>query len=245
MRLIFAILALLAAGLAGQSPALAQASVTVPALRYTARTLPNGARVFAIRDPSSSTASINVWYNVGQRDDPRGRGGFAHLFEHLMFRTTRNLPQGVSPFITSVGGSTNASTHFDYTNYYITAPANQLEALVWLEGERLRNLVIDEPSFRAERDVVKEELRQRIFAQPYGRILYTLLPAFTYTTHPYARPIGGTIADLDQATLADVRAFHEAYYRPDNAIFFISGNFDQARLDAWVDRYLGSIALPS
>ena len=113
MRLIFAILALLAAGLAGQSPALAQASVTVPALRYTARTLPNGARVFAIRDPSSSTASINVWYNVGQRDDPRGRGGFAHLFEHLMFRTTRNLPQGVSPFITSVGGSTNASTHFD------------------------------------------------------------------------------------------------------------------------------------
>ena len=245
MRLLIAVLALLATGLLGQGPALAQATVTVPTLRYTARTLPNGAQVFAIRDPSSSTASVNVWYNVGQRDDPRGRGGFAHLFEHLMFRTTRNLPQGVSAFITSIGGSTNASTHFDYTNYYVTAPANQLESLVWLEGERLRNLVIDEPSFRAERDVVKEELRQRIFAQPYGRILYTLLPAFTYTTHPYARPIGGTIADLDQAALADVRAFHEAYYRPDNAIFVISGNFDPARLDAWVDRYLGSIARPT
>ena len=221
------------------------AAIDVPPLDYRARTLANGARIYTIRDPSASVASINAWYEVGQRDDPVGRGGFAHLFEHLMFKTTRNLPQGVSAFITEIGGSTNASTLFDYTGYYITAPANQLEALIWLEGERLRNLVVDEASFNSERDVVKEELRQRIFAQPYGRILYTLIPAFTFSQHPYARPIGGTIADLDQATLADVRAFHEAYYRPDNAVFVISGNFDPAAVDSWVDRHIGSVARPS
>jgi len=220
-------------------------AISVPPIANVARTLANGARVYAIRDASASSVSVNVWYNVGQRDDPRGRGGFAHLFEHLMFKTTRNLPDGVAAFVTSLGAQTNASTLFDHTSYYITAPADRLEALLWLEGERLRNLVIDEASFRSERDVVKEELRQRVFAQPYGRILYTLLPAFTFSAHPYARPIGGTIADLDQAVLADVRAFHETYYRPDNAVFVVSGNFDPARLDAWVDLYLGSIPRPA
>src|SRR3546814_14014414 len=117
--------------------------------------------------------------------------------------------------------------------------------MLWIEGERLRNLVIDEASFHSERDVVKEELRQRILAQPYGRILYTLIPAFTFDDHPYARPIGGTISDLDQAELTDVRAFHEAYYRPDNAIFVVSGNFDPARLDAWADRSIGVIPRPT
>ena len=219
-------------------------AITVPPLEHRERVLENGARIFTIRDPASPTVSVNVWYDVGQRDDPRGRGGFAHLFEHLMFKTTRNLPQGVTPFVTELGGTTNASTLFDFTTYYVSAPANQLEALIWMEGERLRNLVIDEAGFRSERDVVKEELNQRIYAQPYGRILYTLIPAFTFTNHPYARPIGGTAADLDRATLEDVRAFHEAYYRPDNAIFVISGNFDPVRADAWVDRHIGSIARP-
>lgn len=242
------VLTLLALGLTTPASAAAEdvaPAVSVPSIGYTGRTLANGARVYAIRDTASPTASVNVWYNVGQRDDPRGRGGFAHLFEHLMFKTTRNLAQGVTPFVTSLGGETNATTLFDTTVYYMTAPSNQLEALLWVEGERLRNLIIDDAAFRAERDVVKEELRQRIFAQPYGRILYTLLPGFGFGNHPYARPIGGTIADLDQATLADVQAFHEAYYRPDNAIFVISGNFDPATLDAWVDRYLGSIPRPA
>ncbi|WP_114953082.1 M16 family metallopeptidase [Sphingosinicella terrae] len=219
--------------------------LSVPSLDYTHRTLANGARIYLIRDPSASTATVGIWYDVGQNDDPRGRSGFAHLFEHLMFKTTRNLPQGVSAFVTSIGGSTNASTLWDFTQYYATAPASQLEALIWMEGERLRNLVVDEAAFRSERDVVKEELRQRILAQPYGRILYTLIPAFNFGTHPYLRPIGGTMADLDAATLDDVRAFHEAYYRPDNAVFVISGNFDAAQVDAWVDQYLGSIARPS
>ena len=219
-------------------PALLQ----VPRLDYTKRVLANGTKLYAIRDTSAATVSINIWYDVGQRDDPPGRSGFAHLFEHLMFKTTRNLPGGVTEAVTEIGGSTNASTLFDYTDYYMTVPANQLEAMLWIEGERLRNLVVDEKRLDSERNVVKEELQQRILSQPYGRILYMLLPAFTFDGHPYARPIGGTAADLDQAALADVRAFHQAYYQPHNAVFVVSGNFDTDKLDAFADRYIGSIA---
>jgi zinc protease len=249
MRRLLTVLLLAASPLpytsaAAQTEAAAPALLEVPRLDFTKRVLANGATLYAIRDTGTATASVNIWYDVGQRDDPPGRGGFAHLFEHLMFKTTRNLPGGVLETVNAMGGNTNASTLFDYTDYYITVPANELEGMLWLEGERLRNLVVDEKSFRSERDVVKEELRQRILSQPYGRILYMLLPAFTFDGHPYARPIGGSIADLDHAELADVRAFHEAYYRPDNAVFVVSGNFDPAKLDAWADRYIGSIAKP-
>ncbi|QCB55625.1 insulinase family protein [Sphingopyxis sp. PAMC25046] len=250
MRRFLTVLLLAASPLSFASVAAAESETTaprlleVPRLDFTKRVLANGATLYAIRDTGTATVSINIWYDVGQRDDPPGRGGFAHLFEHLMFKTTRNLPGGVLEAVNAMGGNSNASTLFDYTDYYITAPANQLEGMLWLEGERMRNLVIDEKSFHSERDVVKEELRQRILSKPYGRILYMLLPAFTFDGHPYARPIGGTIADLDQAKLADVQAFHEAYYRPDNAVFVVSGNFDPAKLDVWADRYLGSIPRP-
>jgi zinc protease len=217
----------------------------VPPIAYTVRTLANGATLYALRDPSAATVSVNIWYDVGQRDDPRGRGGFAHLFEHLMFKQTRNLPQGVMPYLVGIGGTGNASTLLDYTIYTETAPASRLESVLWMEGERLRNLVIDDANFRSERNVVEEELRQRILAQPYGRILYTLLPGFVFSTHPYARPIGGTAADLDKASLDDVRAFHEAYYRPDNGIYVVSGNFDPKQLDAWADKYIGAIPRPA
>jgi len=229
---------------AADSDAATPILLEVPRLEFTKRVLANGATLYAIRDTGTPTVSVNSWYNVGQRDDPPGRGGFAHLFEHLMFKKTRHLPGGVLEAVAAMGGTTNASTLFDYTDYYVTAPANELEGMLWLEGERLRNLVVDEKSFRSERDVVKEELRQRVLSQPYGRILYTLIPAFAFDGHPYARPIGGTIADLDQASLADVQAFHETYYRPDNAVLVVSGNFDPGRLDAWADRYIGSVPRP-
>jgi zinc protease len=250
MRRLFTVLLLAASPLpfasvaAAESEAAAPSLLDVPRLDFTKRVLANGATLYAIRDTGTATVSVNIWYDVGQRDDPPARGGFAHLFEHLMFKTTRNLPGGVLEAVNAMGGNANASTLFDYTDYYITVPANQLEGMLWLEGERLRNLVIDEKSFHSERDVVKEELRQRVLSQPYGRILYTLLPAFAFDGHPYARPIGGTIADLDQARLADVQAFHEAYYRPDNAVFVVSGNFDPGQLDAWADRYIGSVPRP-
>jgi len=248
LRIAAAILFVAAPGtaLAGRAGATPPApAISVPPIGFTERTLPNGLRLIASRDPKAASAAVYVFYDVGQRDDPVQRGGFAHLFEHLMFKTTRNLPQGAQSYMTSIGARANASTLWDFTIYNMSGPADQLERMLWLEGERMRNLVIDEPAYVSERNVVKEELRQRIFAQPYGRILYTLIPGFAFSTHPYARPIGGTAADLDRAGLAEVRAFHEAYYRPDNAVVVVVGNFDPATLDRWADRHLGSIPRPS
>ncbi|WP_034158953.1 M16 family metallopeptidase [Sphingomonas sp. ERG5] len=225
--------------------AVAAAPIVVPPLVYTKRVLKNGMTLYAMRDPKAASVSLYMWYKVGQRDDPKERAGFAHLFEHLMFKPTRNLPQGAFTYMSTIVESANATTLFDDTLYTTTAPANRLETLLWLEGERLKNLVVDQANFASERDVVKEELRQRIFAAPYGRILFKLIPGFVFSTHPYARPIGGTAEDLDKATLADVRAFHEAFYRPDNAVMVIAGNFDPRQLEAWADRYIGSIPKPA
>ncbi|WP_343520519.1 pitrilysin family protein [Sphingomonas sp.] len=238
----------LAAGTATaqQAPAPVTAKpIAVPPLAAVKRTLANGMTVYAHRDPKAASVSVYVWYRTGQRDDPKGRGGFAHLFEHLMFKPTRNLPQGVSAFQSSFAESANATTLFDTTLYTTTAAANRLESLLWMEGERLRNLIVDEKQYASEREVVKEELRQRIFAQPYGRILHHLIPGFVFTTHPYGRPIGGTAEELDRATFAEVSAFHEAFYRPDNMVVVVAGNFDSGQLDAWTDRYLGAIPKPA
>lgn len=224
----------------------APAAISVPPLAYKLRTLANGLKLYSMRDPGSATVSVDVYYDVGARDDPRGRSGFAHLFEHMMFRDTRDLSaQQSEGLITDAGGTRNGSTLFDFTVYTNSVPANQLERLLWLEGERLSGLVIDKDGFEAERHIVEEELRQRILAQPYGRILYVLMPRTVYRDHPYGLEIGGSIADLDAATAEDARAFHETFYRPDNASVIVSGGFDQAQLDRWADRYLGSIARPS
>ena len=144
-----------------------------------------------------------------------------------------------------VGGFNNASTADDFTNYYEVVPANHLERLLWVEAERMSNLVVDEASFKSERDVVKEELRQRILAAPYGRLLGLYLPQASYQVHPYKRPGIGSIEELDAATVDDVRAFHRTYYRPDNATLIVVGNFDEASVNAWVDRYFGPLKRPS
>src|SRR6185295_86837 len=158
------------------------------------------------------------WYGVGSKDDPEGRSGFAHLFEHLMFKATRNLPAESFDRITEdVGGFNNASTWDDLTNYYEVVPSNHLERLLWAEAERMGSLVVDEADFRSERDVVKEELRQRVLADPYGRFFQLMIPQNSYAVHPYRRPGIGSIEELDAASLDDVLNFHATYYRPDNA----------------------------
>src|SRR4051812_13591717 len=218
------------------APALAQTApaAAVAPLNYTTRTLPNGLRIYAIRNTNTSNVSVQVWYDVGSKDDPRGRSGFAHLFEHMMFKATRNLPaESFDRLTEDVGGFNNASTNDDYTNYYEVVPANHLQRLLFAEAERMSSLVIDPASFASERDVVKEELRSRVLAQPYGRLFYLYLPMITYDVHPYARPGIGSIEDLDAATIDDVRAFHAIYYRPDNAVMVVAGNFDPAQLDHW------------
>jgi zinc protease len=234
------------AGSAAPAGRAAATATAIAPLGYTSRTLANGLRVYAIRDTSSPNVSVQVWYDVGSKDDPRGRSGFAHMFEHLMFKSTRNMvPEQFDRLTEDVGGFNNASTADDYTNYYEVVPANHLQRLLWAEAERMGSLVVEPNFFASERDVVKEELRSRVLAQPYGKLFYLYVPQVAYERHPYARPGIGSIEDLDAATIDDVRAFHATYYRPDNAILVVSGNFEQAQLDRWVDQYFTPIARPS
>jgi zinc protease len=229
---------------AAPAPAPAK-EIAVAPLAYTERTLPNGLKVYAIRDTSTANVSVQVWYDVGSKDDPAGRSGFAHMFEHLMFKGTRNLVDEQMDRLTEdVGGYNNASTNSDYTNYFEVVPANHLERLLFAEADRMASLVVDQKVFASERDVVKEELRSRVLASPYGKLFYIYFPNISYSVHPYARPGIGSIEDLDAATIDDIRAFHATYYRPDNAVLVVAGNFDPRQLDQWVDKYFAKIATP-
>ena len=217
----------------------------MPQLIYKDRTLPNGLRVLSAVDHSSPTVAIQVWYHVGSKDDPQSRSGFAHLFEHIMFKSTKNMKSEMMDRLTEdVGGFNNAFTADDVTVYFEVVPSNYLETLIWAEGDRLSGLNVDDPNFKSERDVVKEEYRQRILAPPYGMFAY-LLQQKSFSAHPYKRPGIGSTEDLDAATLKDVQDFHSTYYRPDNATFVIVGDFEQQQLDAWVDKYLMPIVKPN
>ena len=224
-----------------------RAASNVPPIGYVTRTLANGLRAYSIRDTSTANVSVQMWYDVGSKDDPAGRSGFAHLFEHILSRVTRNIPHGELSRIVEeqAGGTRNASTGPDTTNYYETVPANQLQAMLWAHAERMGRSVLDQSVFEAERNIVKEEMRQRVLSQPYGRLQRYHLFDNSFTAHPYRRSGIGTMADLDAATLEEARAFHANFYRPDNAILIVSGNFDQAQLDRWVDQHLGALPRPS
>ncbi|WP_343526355.1 pitrilysin family protein [Sphingomonas sp.] len=227
-------------------PAPGARTESVKPIDFTTRTLPNGLRVYAIRDTTTPNVSVQVWYDVGSKDDPKGRSGFAHMFEHLMFKATRNLvPEQMDRLTEDVGGYNNASTADDYTNYFEVVPANHLQRLLFAEADRMASLVVEPKSFASERDVVKEELRQRTLAQPYGKLFSIYYPKLAYTTHPYARPGIGSLEELESAGIDDVRAFHATYYRPDNAVLVVSGNFDPAQLDRWVDQYFAGIRRPT
>ena len=226
--------------------AAAPQALKVEPLKFTERTLANGLRVYSMPDPNTANVSVQVWYDVGSKDDPVGRSGFAHLFEHIMFKATKNMPAETLDRLTEdVGGFNNASTYDDFTNYFEVVPANHLERVLWAEADRMGSLVVDEAIFKSERDVVKEEYRQRILASPYGKLFGLYLAQANFSVHPYGRPGIGSIENLDAATVDDVRAFHAQYYRPDNAVLVVAGNFDQAQLDKWVDQYFGPIAKPA
>ncbi|HLL75080.1 MAG TPA: pitrilysin family protein [Pyrinomonadaceae bacterium] len=232
--------ALAAAGAAGSAQ-----EVRMPRLDFRDRTLANGLRVLTASDRTSPTVSIQVWYKVGSKDDPEGRSGFAHLFEHLMFKATKNMKAEMMDRLTEdVGGVNNASTGDDVTIYWEVVPSNYTETLLWAEAERMGSLVVDDPSFKSERDVVKEEYRERVLSSPYGRLFYLLLSSKSFVAHPYRRPGIGSIEDLNAATLEDVRKFHSDFYRPDNATLIVVGDFDEKQLDAWVDKYFGAVPKP-
>src|SRR5688572_26425482 len=226
-------------------PFVAIAQTRMPQMKFSDRTLANGMRVLSVADSSSPTVAIHVWYHVGSKDDPEKRSGFAHLFEHIMFKSTKNMKSEMMDRLTEdVGGFNNAFTADDVTVYFEVVPSNYLETLLWAEADRLSALNVDDPNFKSERDVVKEEYRQGVLAPPYGRFEY-LLQQRSFTAHPYKRPGIGSIEDLDAASLKDVQEFHTTYYRPDNATLVVVGDFDQKQFDAWVDKYFGPIAKPN
>lgn len=235
---------LLPTALAAQTPA-ATSTLAVPPIQYHERTLSNGLQVLSVEDHSSPTVTVQMWYHVGSKDDPQGRSGFAHLFEHIMFKSTKNMkPEQMDRMTEDVGGYNNASTGDDITNYYEMVPSNHLQRLLWAEAERLSNLNVDDANFKSERAVVQEEYRQSVLANPYGRLYNALDPA-SYKVHPYKRPTIGNIEELQAATLADVVAFHNMFYRPDNVTLIVAGDFDQKQLDGWINDYFSGIAKPS
>ncbi|CAN5208683.1 hypothetical protein BH11PSE10_BH11PSE10_16410 [soil metagenome] len=226
-------------------PASAQPAgpLRIPPLALTRRVLPNGLELLALPQ-AGATVSVQVWYRVGGKDDPPGRSGFAHLFEHMMFKRTRHMDNEQFDRMTEdVGGGNNAFTADDVTAYHCVVPAQHLEPILWAEAERMSNLTVDQVNFDSEREVVKEEYRQRVLAEPYGA-LFNAVPTYGYQRHPYRRPVIGSIAELDAATLDDVRDFHRNFYRPDNAVLIVAGAFEAEQLDKWVDYYFGSVRAP-
>ncbi|HEX3469023.1 MAG TPA: pitrilysin family protein [Candidatus Elarobacter sp.] len=221
------------------------AAIDVAPIRFVDRTLANGLRAILVRDPRVPSVAINVAYRVGGKDDPPGRSGFAHLFEHLMFKgTARSGPETIDRLTEDVGGFNNAFTTEDITNYYEVIPSNHLERLLWAEADRLAALVVNEDNFTTEREVVIGEYDQRVLAEPYG-MLDELVNREAYAVHPYRRGVIGSPAELNAASLDDVVAFHATYYRPDNAILVVAGDLDPDSTMEWVERYFGSIAAPS
>ena len=219
--------------------------MAVAPIAFLERRLPNGLRVLLVEDHRVPSVAINVGYRVGGKDDPPGRSGFAHLFEHLMFKGTKNTrPETIDRLTEDIGGVNNAFTADDITNYYEVVPSNYLETLLWAEADRLGSLAVTEEHFHTERDVVIGEYDQRILAEPYG-MLDELVNREAYAVHPYRRGVIGDPENLRAATIDDVVAFHRTYYRPDNAVLVVVGDFDPDQANAWIDRYFGRIPQPA
>jgi zinc protease len=221
------------------------ANAAVVPIHYRHRTLANGLEVYSIEDHTTPTVAIEVVYRVGSKDDPPHRSGFAHLFEHMMFKSTAHMKAEMMDRLTGdVGGENNAQAGEDTTIYWEEIPSNYLRPMLWAERERMTSLNVDEANFKTEREVVKEEFRTYVLGPPYGPFYYAI-DKDSYVKHPYKRPGIGSMEDLDAATLADVRAFYRAFYRPDNAVLIVAGDLDPKQFDAWIDRYFGSIPKPS
>ncbi|HEX9365985.1 MAG TPA: pitrilysin family protein [Vicinamibacterales bacterium] len=217
------------------------AAVRPPRLEYTMTTLPNGMGVVFLEDHSTPIVHLEVWYHVGSKNERPGRTGFAHFFEHMMFKGSKNVePEGHPSYISSVGGQSNAYTNEDATVFWETVPSQYLPLVLWLEADRMASLKIEEKAFKNEREVVKEERRMRIENQPYGR-LQEIIADQTFTVHPYKHPVIGSMKDLDAASVDDVREFFQTYYAPNNATAVLVGDFDPKEALGFVTQYLGRV----
>jgi zinc protease len=212
-----------------------------PPLKFTSHTLPNGLKVVLAEDRSRPVVNLQVWYHVGSKDEKAGKTGFAHLFEHMMFRGSKNVkPEEHMRIVREAGGVLNAYTSFDMTVYWETFPSNYLERMLWLEADRMRSLDVSEENFKKEREVVKEERRERIENPPYGRLAEDVF-SVSYTNYPYKHHPIGSMEDLDRATIQDVRDFHATYYVPNNATVVVVGDFDTKQALSFIEKHFGPI----
>ena len=205
-------------------------------------TLKNGLRVVIAPDATAPVVTVGVYYKIGFRLEPQGRSGFAHLFEHMMFQGSDNAPKMQHiKLINSSGGVLNGSTMYDVTNYYEAVPSNALERVLWLEGDRMRALKVDEENLRNQRDVVKEEVRVNVLNQPYGGFPWLDMPPVAFRNWANAHNFYGDFADLDAASLVDVQKFFRTYYVPNNAVLLILGDVKPQDGFALAERHFGAI----
>jgi len=215
--------------------------VRPPKLNFTTHALSNGLKVILLEEHSVPVVDLQIWYHVGGKDEQPGHTGFAHLFEHLMFKGSAHVgPDEHSRIIEAAGGYDNAETGDDVTQFFETFPSNYLERVLWLEADRMGSLNVDDANFKSERQVVEEERRVRVDNQPYGSIEEDLRAA-AFTVHGYHHTPIGSIADLDKATLQDVRDFFNTYYKPNNATLVIVGDFNSDQALAWTHKYFDGI----
>ncbi len=209
-------------------------------LHFDRFTLENGLRVLVHQDKNTPMVAVNILYRVGSRDENPDKTGFAHLFEHLMFGGSVNIPNYDSP-LQYAGGDNNAFTNNDFTNYYLTIPKNNLETAFWLESDRMLSLAFSEKSLDVQRQVVIEEFKQNYLNQPYGDV-YLLLKPLAYTVHPYQwNTIGKDIRHIEIAEMPDVKSFYNKYYNPNNAILCVAGNVELDEIKALAEKWFGPI----
>jgi len=217
------------------------AAVRPPKLQYQISTLPNGLTLVTSEDHSTPIVHLNLTYHVGSKNEKPGKTGFAHLFEHLMFKGSKNvLPEAHTSYVASVGGQSNAYTTEDETVFWETVPSQYLPMILWLEADRMATLRVDKDTFTNEREVVKEERRMRVDNQPYGA-LNQIIYDQAFSSHPYKHPTIGSMADLEAASIDDVRAFYQTYYVPANATLTLVGDFDTTQAVSLVTQYLGRV----
>ncbi len=217
------------------------AAVRLPRLEIETRTLANGLRVVLLQEHASPVVTLEVWYHVGSKDEKEGRRGFAHLFEHLMFSATRNLRRGrFASDIVRSGGISNAYTTEDATVLWETFPRHYLRRVLWLEADRMQNLEISAEDLRREIQVVKEERRFRFDNSPYGTVLESLYQ-HAFTVHPYRQMPIGSMQDLEQSRLDEVREFYRVHFTPNHAALILVGDFQAKQALGWINQYFAPI----
>lgn len=239
-----ALAALASVAAAQQPPPAAPPAAGALRIPFESYTLPNGLTVILSTDHTTPTVAVNVWYHVGSKNELPGRTGFAHLFEHIMFTGSGHVPYGLHDKLTEgVGGGNNGTTSNDRTTYFETVPSNYLESSLWIESDRMGFLLdtLDVEKLNAQRDVVKNERRQGVDNQPYGKVGEILARATYPASNPYSWDVIGSMDDLSAASADDVKGFFRTYYAPNNAFLAVVGDIDPAQAKAWVAKYFSDI----